>query len=101
MATEKRLLIYFDELVMTLARQYRKTMDARIYSPQDILDSMQGIRPVDAVEVVRCRACEHYVPPDDGDNLGLCKNGRLAVSHGGEVYPEGDYYCPYGKRRTR
>lgn len=51
MASEHRTLIYFDELVMALARTYRDTMDTHIYSPRDIMSSMQGLRPVDAVEV--------------------------------------------------
>ena len=55
MATEKRILIYFDELVTTLARTYKMTMDKHIYSPNDILSSMQGLTPVDAVEVVHGR----------------------------------------------
>lgn len=55
---------------------------------------------VDAVAVVRCRDCKHYVPPDDGDFLGVCKNGKLAVSQSGEIYPEENFYCSYGERRT-
>ena len=55
---------------------------------------------VEAVEVVRCKDCKHYVFPEDGDFLGECKNGRLAVSQSGEIYPEENYYCSYGERRT-
>lgn len=52
MGKERRILIYFDELVMSLTKAYGSTMDTHIYSPRDILSSMQGIRQVDAVEVV-------------------------------------------------
>lgn len=52
MAGEKRILIYYDELVMTLAKQYSQTMDTHIYSPREILSSMQGLHPADAAEVV-------------------------------------------------
>ena len=55
MGKEQRILIYFDELVMTLTKAYGKTMDTHIYSPRDILSCMQGIHPVDAVEVVHGR----------------------------------------------
>ena len=52
MANDGRILIYFDELVTALARLYGETMNTHIYSPRDILSSMQGISHVDAVEVV-------------------------------------------------
>ena len=51
------------------------------------------------VEVVRCKDCKHYEKPDEGDCLGVCRSGRLAVSIFGEIYPEPDYYCPYGERK--
>ena len=54
METERRILIYFDELVTLLARTYKMTFDKRIYSPNDILSSMQGITPVDAM-VIPCK----------------------------------------------
>lgn len=56
---------------------------------------------VDAVEVVRCKDCKYYVPPEDGDFLGLCTNGKLCVSQCGEVYPEETYFCPYGEKEKR
>lgn len=56
---------------------------------------------VDAVEVIRCKDCKYYVPPEDGDFLGLCTNGKLCVSQCGEVYPEETYFCSYGERRRR
>ena len=58
MANEGRRLIYLDDLIMTLARAFRDTMDTNIYSPREIFDSMQGIHQVDAVEVVRCKDCK-------------------------------------------
>ena len=94
MATEKRLLIHYDDLVMMLAKQYGATMDTHIYSPRDILSSMQGIRPADAVEVVRCKDCKwcryskvHDVQWCDHES-GLCD----AIV--------GNEYCSYGERRT-
>ena len=53
------------------------------------------------VEVVRCKDCKHYEKPDEGDCLGVCRSGRLAVSIFGEIYPEPDYYCPYGERKEK
>ena len=54
---------------------------------------------VDAVEVVRCEECLHYVSPDDGDFLGLCTSGILAVSNNGQIYPGRAFFCPYGERK--
>ena len=63
MANENRILIYFDELVMMLTKAYSGTMDTHIYSPREILSSMQGLSPADAVEVVHGRwiteKCDH------------------------------------------
>ena len=53
----------------------------------------------DVVPVVRCKDCKHYEKPDESDYLGICRSGRLAVSIFGEIYPEPDYYCPYGERK--
>lgn len=61
MIKEQRILIYFDELVMSLTKAYGNTMDTHIYSPRDILSCMQGIRPVDAVEVVHGHMVERIV----------------------------------------
>ena len=57
MANDGRILIYFDELVMRLLKAFRATMDTHIYSPRDILDSMQGIKPVNAIEIPDCNKC--------------------------------------------
>jgi hypothetical protein len=55
---------------------------------------------VDAVEVVRCDECVHYEAPEEGDFLGRCRSGILAVSNGGEIYPGRNFYCLYGERRA-
>ena len=54
----------------------------------------------DRVEVVRCEECLYYVPPDDGDFLGLCTSGILAVSNNGQIYPGRAFFCPYGEKKT-
>ena len=52
----------------------------------------------DVVEVVRCRDCKHFVDEDETDMLGLCTCKRIAIAYNGELYPERDFYCPYGER---
>ena len=49
--------------------------------------------------VTSCQNCEYYREPEEGDFLGVCRGG-VAVSNMAETYPEPDYFCPYGKRRT-
>ena len=48
---------------------------------------------VDAVEVVRCKDCEHYVdgPYDNGDMM--CDNW------GEWIFPHEDDFCSYGERK--
>ena len=69
--------------------------------PEEVADKfdIDKIPTVDAVPVVRCEECLHYVPPDDGDFLGLCTSGILAVSNNGQIYPVRAFFCPYGERK--
>lgn len=62
----------------------------------DIVKSRPGLEVED---VVRCDECVHYVEPEDGDFLGRCTSGILAVSNNGEIYPGRGFYCLYGERK--
>ncbi len=105
MANEGRILVYFDELVVTLAKQYSATMDTHIYSPRDILSSIQGLSPIDAEEVVRCKGCKHW-----HEEIGWCNQHSHFVGEDGEAcHPwessewkmlNEDDFCSYGERRT-
>ena len=96
MAKEKRILIYFDELVMALTNTYGKTMDTHIYSPRDILSSIQGINRVDAEEVVRCNDCKHY--EEQCPAYGYCYHWDYEQGMSpNSVDP--DDFCSYGERR--
>ena len=86
MAKGKRILVYFDELVMTLAKQYSATMDTRIYSPREILSSIQELHQVDAVEVVRCKDCKAY-----DKEVGYCEAMGFTC--------EMDDFCSYVERK--
>jgi len=94
MANEKRILVYFDELVMTLAKQYSATMDTHIYSPRDIVASIQGLRPADAVEVVhgrwirrhnetKCSRCKFIYYSNRAD-FNYCPNCGAKMDGGNE-----------------
>lgn len=99
MATEKRILVYYDDLVMGIARVFRETMDTHIYSPRDILSAAQGIRPVDAVEVVRCKDCKHCVRDHTldagGDEYYYC--WHVVMEHG---QARANEFCSYGERKS-
>ena len=47
---------------------------------------------VDAVEVVRCKDCKHWLEDDD---IGYCDN-----PDGLDNYDKPDDFCSYGERRT-
>lgn len=66
-----------------------------------VIERVQEMPAVDAEEVVRCDECIHYVEPDEGDFLGRCTSGIVAVSHGGEIYPGRGFFCLYGERKGR
>ena len=51
------------------------------------------MKPVDAVEVVRCKDCKHYWLPQ-----GFCKHDRHDYQTM-SVIQEDDDFCSYGERR--
>ena len=57
--------------------------------------------PVGATDVVWCNDCVHYEFPEEGDFLGRCTCGILAISNSGEIYPGRGFYCLYGERRSQ
>lgn len=52
---------------------------------------------VDAVPVVRCTKCEHWVKNDDGQCV--CALFDIANSYGEPVVTKPDDFCSYGKRK--
>ena len=97
MATEKRLIDvnkFKHKIKLELLDRRNKFI-----SLKDLCECIDDMPTVDAVEVVRCKDCKYYEKPYEGDCLGVCRSGRLAVSIFGEIYPEPDYYCPYGERK--
>lgn len=94
MAAEKRL-IDANALHQGIAFAEFDTVQDRLF----ITEIIHNAPTVYAVEVVRCEDCYHYVMPDDGDFLGRCTSGILAVSNNGEIYPGRGFYCLYGERK--
>lgn len=47
---------------------------------------------VDAVEVLRCKDCDHYKPMNSHATRGRCKQ------HGGDMHR--DDFCSYGERKV-
>ena len=54
---------------------------------------MQNAPTVDAVEVVRCKNCKHYLLPQ-----GFCSHDRHEYQTQA-VWQEDDDFCSYGERR--
>ena len=52
---------------------------------------------IDAVPVVRCTKCEHWVKNDDGQYV--CALFDIANSYGEPVVTKPDDFCSYGKRK--
>ena len=84
MANEKRNLIDRDELIDSLG-----ISDMEIFAKEVIGDAPT----VDAVEVVRCKDCKHYMLWEDSDDKKTCaKSIGLMVS-------SPDDFCSYGERK--
>ena len=91
MANEK-LLIDADKIYDAIESRYKVSSGIEHRCERDFLDLICEAPTVDAVEVVRCRDCEHYkwIP-----NFGrlMCTNFRgLAIA-------KPDDFCSYGERR--
>ena len=64
-----------------------------------VIDLINKQSVADVVKIVRCKNCKHF-DIEEGDALGTCMGKFACISLGGELYPEPDYFCPYGERRT-
>lgn len=64
-----------------------------------VIELVKAQSGVEVAHVTPCEDCMFYTKPEDGDFLGVCKAEAVAVSNGGEIYPERDYFCPYGRRQ--
>lgn len=74
-------------------------MDASLSSVDEdtILDLVDSIPIVDAVPVVRCKDCMHYLIVDEfeGGKRYMCKVNRFSY-----INSDGDmHYCSYGERK--
>ena len=96
MANEKRLIDANAavELLRRLgSRDYRREKGT-IADAMKMLSHPAYTPTVDAVEVVRCKDCKHYMLWEDSDDKKTCaKSIGLMVS-------SPDDFCSYGERRT-
>lgn len=86
MATEKRNLIDQDDLIDSLG-----VSDMEIFAKEVIGDAPT----VDAVEVVRCKDCKHFVR---GEPYDPCECMKWKVKFG-VAYTEPDGYCHKAERK--
>ena len=100
MATEKRLdLIDRKDLIKAVEKKQFAIADnthpyeaIRIQGKyfREVVDNAPT---VDAVEVVRCRDCEHWKEPWlEGVTSGKCMLGKTMIT-------ETDHFCSYGERK--
>ena len=54
---------------------------------------------VDAVEVVRCKDCKHWLHMEDG--FGDCTNGRFHLDGHADPSMYADDFCSCGERREK
>ena len=63
-----------------------------IYSANDVIDDIDEQPTVDAVEVVRCKNCEHY-------DKNVTIDETLSYCDMQECYEEPNDYCCYGIKK--
>ena len=67
-----------------------------LWDPEEVLAVIEKAPAV----VVCCKDCIWFdIDPDD--YLGVCQCGYIATNDGGKIYPERDFFCPYGERRKK
>ena len=77
-------LIDREKVLATLSRMVELPNEVRVQA----MAAVSRAKAVDAVPVVRCKDCKHYVP-----NTSSCDGGTQAVWYA-------DDFCSYGERRT-
>ena len=99
MATEKRLIAYDPITFEAFTRSIIKHRAPYDYYDDGYIDAVERIEEwleqntVDAVEVVRCKDCKHYMLWEDSDDKKTCaKSIGLMVS-------DPDDFCSYGEKR--
>ena len=65
------------------------------HTAEDVIMMIKTAPTVDAVPVVRCAKCEHWVKNDDGQCV--CALFDIANSYGEPVVTKPDDFCSYGK----
>ena len=71
--------------------------DDASWAKENCLAEIDAAPTVDAVPVVRCAKCEHWVKNDDGQCV--CALFDIANSYGEPVVTKPDDFCSYGKRK--
>ena len=106
MATEKRLIDAnaLQNLLLPIAIGLEKEYGSLGGAVSGVMMHVDDAPTVDAVEVVRCSDCKHWIKADRGSwqmrgrTDGTCK--MLAGQHCAEMYmTEHDHFCAYGERR--
>lgn len=64
----------------------------------DLIDRINEQPAVDAVEVVRCKDCKHWI--FTGEGRGDCTNGRFHLDGHADPTMEMSDFCSLGERRT-
>ena len=62
-------------------------------------DKVKDLPSIDAVEVVRCRDCKHWVK-DGNDSYGYAMFCKANCSLGGQGIKKPNDFCSYGERKT-
>jgi len=97
-------LIDREALLKELATHFNKVDGKTLYHPSMSL-AMHDVRnapAVDAVEVVRCKDCEHGIKDDDGLYqciLGAEYDEETGMYFGFNAWYTEDFFCAHGERR--
>ena len=102
MAAEQRL-IDVDAQIASIKKQYcapckehgqdYNEVRCRSCWVDDGIDFLEDAPTADAVEVVRCKACQHWQKRHE--TRGICLNHNAIVT-----FTTPDFYCACGERRT-
>ena len=89
MATEQRLIDANDLWSDIMMLPHNGDM----ISSEEVEQAIKEAPTVDAVEVVRCKECQHWQKRHE--TRGICLKHNAIVT-----FTTPDFYCAYGERRT-
>lgn len=94
MTTEKRLIDAKALVIEELLVMDSDYVDEFASGVRKVMNAIRRLPTVDAVEIVRCRECQHW--NKRYEKMGMCMKHNSIVT-----FTRPDFYCAFGERKKQ